>query len=359
MAFPYSTDLHTALLAVQRASLATVLVHRRSAGPTSLSKSDTTPVTVADFAAQSLLVSALRGAFPSDAFLGEEDAGALRSDAALAARVWAVVRETLTAYLDVNPAGAAALKAPASVDEMLESIDVAGRGEGGGKGRVWVMDPVDGTMTYVLGKQWVVALALLEGGIQRVAVLGCPNLALDGDMTVREDAVDAEGMGYIISAVKGHGAGMWRMSKEGAFPADVPRKENDPGTAAVEINLVYSTLSTHSSGDKTRSLATKLGSPWPGWDIYATQMRYIACALGSCGAAVRIPRKGGDFGNMYDHAGGVLLCEEVGVKVTDLEGKPFDWTAGRTLSNNWGHVAAPMYCHDTVLAKLAEVLDEE
>ncbi|WZZ11261.1 hypothetical protein YC2023_097182 [Brassica napus] len=46
---------------------------------------------------------------------------------------------------------------------------------GGPKGRHWVLDPVDGTLGFVRGDQYAVALALIEDGKVLLGVLGCPN----------------------------------------------------------------------------------------------------------------------------------------------------------------------------------------
>ena len=46
---------------------------------------------------------------------------------------------------------------------------------GGPKGRFWVLDPVDGTLGFVRGDQYAIALALIEDGEVILGVLGCPN----------------------------------------------------------------------------------------------------------------------------------------------------------------------------------------
>lgn len=46
---------------------------------------------------------------------------------------------------------------------MLQAID-KGISSGGGDGRHWVLDPVDGTFGFVKGDQYAIALALVERG---------------------------------------------------------------------------------------------------------------------------------------------------------------------------------------------------
>jgi 3'(2'), 5'-bisphosphate nucleotidase len=38
--------------------------------------------------------------------------------------------------------------------------------------------------------------------------------------------------------------------------------------------------------------------------------------------------------NIWDHAAGVVIVKEAGGEVTDLEGKPLDWSHGKKLSHN-------------------------
>jgi len=47
--------------------------------------------------------------------------------------------------------------------QVLQAID-KGINSGGGDGRHWVLDPVDGTFGFVKGDQYAIALALVERG---------------------------------------------------------------------------------------------------------------------------------------------------------------------------------------------------
>lgn len=63
---------------------------------------------------------------------------------------------------------------PLGTSEVLEAISRC-NSNGGPKGRFWALDPVDGTLGFVRGDQYAVALALIENGEPVVGVLGCPN----------------------------------------------------------------------------------------------------------------------------------------------------------------------------------------
>lgn len=72
------------------------------------------------------------------------------------------------------------LKSPAEAlgaSQVLEAIEKCSS-TGGPVGKHWVLDPIDGTVGFVRGKQYAVALALMDNGKIVVGVLGCPNYAM-------------------------------------------------------------------------------------------------------------------------------------------------------------------------------------
>src|SRR5436305_5659248 len=89
-ALPYARELHIANLAVNLAVALTrkVLTNLRIS---TLVKTDNTPVTIADFASQAVIISIMHHYFPSDCFIAEEDAGDLKSDPGLLESVWELV----------------------------------------------------------------------------------------------------------------------------------------------------------------------------------------------------------------------------------------------------------------------------
>ena len=188
MPAPYSDELSLALRVVHAASLLTKSVLRSLNNSAAETKADNTPVTSSDFAAQALMISALHAVYPEDSFVGEESAEALRVDDALAERVWELVRRAgeveaaqrsdpqhVQAHGNDQPA---LLTFPSSKEEMLNAID-RGSAEQTREGRVWIMDPIDGTASFMTNKQYAVCLCLLVDGMQQVAVVGCPNLKFD------------------------------------------------------------------------------------------------------------------------------------------------------------------------------------
>src|SRR5882724_5204907 len=126
-----------------------------------LTKSDRSPVTVADFAAQAIIAQRFAGERADDVLVGEEDAGDLRSEASRA------TLEHVTRFVGERVPGTTG-------DAVCTWID---RGRAEPTARFWTLDPVDGTKGFLRGEQYAVALALIVDGQVPVSVLGCPGLS--------------------------------------------------------------------------------------------------------------------------------------------------------------------------------------
>ncbi|PYH95394.1 hypothetical protein BO71DRAFT_440344 [Aspergillus ellipticus CBS 707.79] len=346
----YDQELQVACLAVQRASIVTkTMLTEGDKGSTA--KADASPVTIADFAAQAILISAIRHSFPHDKFVGEESASALRSNPALADRVWQLV--STTRLHDI--VGEELVAAPSSLEEMLSIIDVGGNGEGAGSARTWILDPIDGTASFLRGRQYAVSVALIEKGEQKVGVVGYPNLRFQS-AAVHEDEVDQDGYGIMLSAVRGQGAYKRAMSKESLQPAmRVCNVLTRTQTGQPDLVFAESMESPYISQRLHCVVRDRLGVTKPVTDLWSMQAKYAALVVGGCNAMVRIPRSPEYRAYVWDHAGGMLVYEESGGMITDLDGRPFDYGCGRTLAANMGLVATFPEIHSRVL-ELARVV---
>lgn len=108
--------------------------------------------------------------------VAEEDTKGLRGDKGIGItqRVVNAVNECL---FESSVVGVAPPKQPLGSYEVLKAIN-KGTACGGSEGRHWVLDPVDGTLGFVRGDQYAVALAMVEDGEVVLGVLGCPNLPM-------------------------------------------------------------------------------------------------------------------------------------------------------------------------------------
>jgi 3'(2'), 5'-bisphosphate nucleotidase len=392
----YERALHIAQLAVQRAALATRAVQKTEvlpklqnrgqgvpattttstggtgSGETAFSykKPDKTPVTIADYAAQALLISGLAKAFGNHSFLGEEDAEALRKNHGLCRRVWELVQST---RLD-DAESEALLGRPATVDEMLDAMALGGQDNAAQKlaGTCWVMDPVDGTTPFLRGGQYGISLALIEKKREVIGVLACPNLAYRpptlcgrgaGYVDVKEDDRDRVGRGLMLSAMKGKGASMRPLGKGALLDSKPISRSSLRQPKLSELQFVDSANSPATLTEKVDIMAQKTGSLGNlRTEIYSSHVRYAAMALGGKELVqVRVPKEvKGEKAHwcVWDHAGSQLIYTETGGKVTDVAGQRIDFGAGSRLVNNWGVITADRDIHDAILSKVREMQAE-
>lgn len=322
----YDRELDIASKAVQLCADLTKQLQRQLKEESAVKKSDYSPVTIGDFAVQALLTSAIRQAFPGDTFLAEESADELRQNGRLLDEVWQLVELYRSSFNAANPA----LRPPESNAELMDLIDMGGRNDKTDEGRKWVFDPIDGTATFMRGQQYAINCAFLVDGREQIGIIGCPNLSPTA-VTTHEDATDPDGLGLMIYAVRGQGTWQRRMQPSSdLLPAtQIPRH----GDTTSMDRLIWSDCSTYTSTIQHlhQQVAAKLNTSWPGVDLYSSIVKYAALGLGHCSVCIRIFNYASWRSNMWDHAGGVLIFEEAGGKVTDLEGKSIDFSRGRKM----------------------------
>lgn len=353
----YSKELEVAQLAVQRAAILTKRVFHEKAKGT-VSKDDKSPVTIGDFGAQALIIAALRANFPDDAIVAEEEAAQLRQDAALRATVWGFVEH---ARLE-DAAGEALLGGPVrSPEAMLDLVD-EGRSPGGRAGRIWTIDPIDGTKGFLRGGQYAVCVGLLVDGHVRVGVLGCPNLPVDDAAPLTADMAanqtdEGSSHGVLFSAVAGGGA-FSRPLTAGALaaPHAIHMKAiADPADLSA-ASFCESVEAGHSNQGGAAEIARRLGITRPSVRM-DSQAKYGSIARGAGDIYLRLPVSATYQEKIWDHAAGDLIVREAGGRVTDTLGRPLDFGHGRTLAENKGVVAAPAAVHARVLQAVQQVLN--
>ena len=358
---PYTAERDVALRAVQRAALLTQAVFHRKAKGT-LSKSDTTPVTLGDFGAQALINDALHRFFPQDAIVGEEDAYALREDPALCKQVWELVQDASSRKLSVAPDGPDLGPGPADEDAMLTALD-RGKGKGGAKCRFWTVDPIDGTKGFVRGGQYAVCLALIEDGVVQLGVLGCPNLPVDDGAPVSADvgttdgdALFHPGRGVLFAAVRGQGATSRPLDPAARLaPAQtiLMREVRSAG----EMVLCESVEAAHTNHGEAAEIRKLLGI---GRDSVRmdSQAKYGSVARGAGDLVLRLLAQKGYRECIWDVAAAEVIVHEAGGTMTDAEGKPQDFSRGRRLFGNTGVVTAPKGVHAEVIAAVRKVVEQ-
>ncbi|MBC2592963.1 3'(2'),5'-bisphosphate nucleotidase [Ruficoccus amylovorans] len=313
-----------AIDAVRKAALLCAHVRANLTADGALAKNDKSPVTIADYGSQAVILHLLQAATPDIPVVAEEDADALRADdnAALRAQVFAEVRRILPQL--GNP-------------EILAAID-RGNHTGGPAGRFWTLDPIDGTKGFLRNDQYAIALALVEDGQPVMGVLGCPELPCGHEATAKT--------GCLLAACRGEGAWLYPLDAGEAAPVKVSSTADTALACFCE-----SVESGHSRHDWSATVAEKLGITRPSVRM-DSQCKYASIARGDADIYLRLPTRPGYEEKIWDHAAGCLVVEEAGGTVTDIRGKPLDFSAGRTLRHNSGVVATNGRWHDQVIAAI-------
>jgi len=285
-----------------------------------LTKGDRSPVTLADLAAQVVVSSRLVESFPGDPLLAEEDSVALDASPDMAERVLDHAGKHISGI---------------TREAMVEALD---RGDHTGEGeRYWVLDPIDGTKGFLRGDQYAIALALIERGRVVVGVLGCPNLQAPADAALQTT-------GFLFRAAKGRGATARPVDSGEFLPIRVD-EITDPSQAV----LCESVVAAHAAHSVQADIAARLGITAPSFRI-DSQCKYAVVARGEASIYLRLPRDTSYREKVWDHAAGSLVLEEAGGRVSDLDGRPLDFSQGRLLGNHRGIVCTNGAIHGQVLA---------
>ncbi len=318
----YQAEKELALKIVKQAAKLCQRVQQTDGGK-AVKKADTSPVTVADFGAQAILCQGLMEAFPNDPVIGEEDATLLQKSGLEG------VRQQIIKQVQQS--------IPTATPENV--IDWINWGNGQVAQRYWTLDPIDGTKGFIRGDQYAVALALVEAGEVKLGVLACPAFP-------REDG----SKGLIFLAIRGQGA--IEMPLEGGTPEVM---KVDPSSKFEQLYRIESVESVHSDRRVQTAIDRRLGLTYTAKQMDSLA-KYGAIAKGEAHFYTRVPlpQFEGKKENIWDHAAGVIIVEEAGGMVTDLEGKPLDFSLGTKLSNNHGVLATNGVIHSQLLAAIQQ-----
>lgn len=318
----FDHELLIALEAVRQAAIVCRSV-QSAITPESLAKKDDSPVTVADFASQALICRRLQQAFPEDPVIGEEGSAELRTPDG--ANFLQQIME------ECSKAGVTA-----SDKEICNWIDRGSLHEF--RPRFWTLDPIDGTKGFLRNEQYAISLALIIDGQIQIGILGCPNMHVHSSLS-------APSSGVLAWAVRG--CGSWQQSLN--QPDISPTRISTTDTAATQdARFCESVESGHSSHDWSGQIAAELGIHREPFRI-DSQCKYLAVARGDADLYLRLPTRKGYQEKIWDHAGGVLIVEEAGGKVTDIRGKVPDFAHGSQLSANIGMVVTNGRLHASVV----------
>ena len=322
---PQPQLLDIARSAARAASLVCLgVLDEAPAAPDAMAKLGREPVTIADYGSQAVILEAVAFAFPGHGVVSEEGAAHFAEYAGDtgAEQIVRLVGRTLGRSVDL--------------DEVLGWIDHAG-----GDGEfTWVIDPIDGTKGFLRRDQFAIAIGILRDGEPYAGVLGCPHLP--------HDLSDPSGPRGLL---------FWAEKEQGAFAE--PLEGGDPWpirvsgtTDPVGVRMLGSVESAHGDPALVQAViaAASLGGGFVRLD---SQVKYGAVAAAMAEVYLR-PRSRPDYReNIWDHAAGVAVVTEAGGRVSDLDGRPLDFSRGQCLEENRGVVATNGAVHEMVLEAIA------
>ncbi|MDU3135006.1 MAG: inositol monophosphatase family protein [Winkia neuii] len=169
------------------------------------------------------------------------------------------------------------------------------------RGRVWVLDPIDGTMNYVAtGRDYAISLALLEGG---KPIWGCV-------VDVTKDLFYVAGLGQGASC---NGEPIWEVDSERSFEDAIIITDIKEICAMPRLANAL----VHSRGHRRYGSAA---------------LEIVEVAAGRAGAFVHM------WVSPWDIAAATLICEEAGASVTRLDGTRMDVCPKGSILAGWPNV---------------------
>ncbi|XP_027171328.1 PAP-specific phosphatase HAL2-like isoform X1 [Coffea eugenioides] len=345
----YSLELNVAVRVVHMACSLCQKVQKGLLSSTSFvqfkSKEDNSPVTIADWSVQAMVSWILSEIFGSQniSIVAEEDVQTLSKpeSAGLLEMVVNTVNECL------SEAPRFGLKSPAQALGPSQVLEAIGRcnAAGGPLGKHWVLDPIDGTLGFLRGSQYAIALALIDNAEVVIGVLGCPNYPAKRNWLVKHEqqshavpelSVTNPGIweeGCILYTRTGSGEAWMQPLVQGDKKLVWPNSARlvrvssiqDPALATF-CEPVEEANSNHSF---TAGLAQAVGLRKKPLRVHS-MVKYAAIARGDAEIFMKFARAGYKE-KIWDHAAGVLLVQEAGGVVTDAGGRPLDFSKGMYL----------------------------
>lgn len=280
------------------------------------------PVTIADYGSQALICRALSQAFPDDAVIAEEQGEQYLNLVSDEQKI--EVMELLTHTLDRN----------ASQDDIVAWLD---HGKTRRAARTWVIDPIDGTKGFLALRHYAIAIGIVERGNLVGGIMAAPGYN------------DSEGA--LFYALDGTA---YREPLQGGDAVRIFVSDRD---TAEDIRIVQSVEKEHASKGRMAQVREAAGlaeSPLMELD---SMEKYALVADGSADLYMRLPREGSTYDHKaWDHAAGAALVLAAGGMVTDVDGRPLDFSQGKLLPNT-GMVVSNGLIHDHVLEAVQHVLN--
>ncbi len=320
-----SPEVTTAIQAAIKASALCEKIRMDLARGESLLKSDRSPVTIADYGSQAIICKLIKERFPNDTIVAEEDSRELRRPDR--SKNLGQVTNYVNAFIPAS-----------SSEEVCSWIDF---GSNSVTDRFWALDPIDGTKGFLRGDQYAIALALVEKGRVKLGILACPNLYADFHHPFGE-------RGCLFLALEGNGS--FQMDRTGVNKRPIFVSK---ATSPSEAIITESVEPDHADHLIHQRVAQNLNISKPSLRM-DSQAKYGILARGEVTLYLRVPSAAepGYKEKIWDHAAGSIIAEEAGGRVTDVVGRPLDFSSGIKMEKNQGILVSNGVLHEVVLKAL-------
>ncbi|EGG13067.1 Hypothetical protein MELLADRAFT_32223 [Melampsora larici-populina 98AG31] len=328
-----------------------------------ITKQDKSPVTIGDYGSQALINLLISKHFPNDKIIGEEEIQDLQttSNSPTLNQIERLINETLTTKLESETDEEVwkNSRIPKSLNqsEILETINLGNskeenEDEGNGE-RFWTLDPIDGTKGFLRSDQYSICLSLIINKKVTLSFISAPNLSTD---PYPSSSNPSSKIGTLFYAEHGKGA-YQRPINTNDSSIYSPIRTNPISFNGFQTSGTFceSWESNHSNQILNSKILAhlKLSNPTP--IRLDSQVKYCLIARGDVNVYLRLPIDLNYKEKIWDHAAGSLLVEEAGGKVTDMWGKPLDFSLGKTLIQNEGIVASHPNLHQSLLDAIKSV----
>ena len=320
----HSDKLKIGLEAVSLASKITRKIQNALCADDILTKTDSSPVTIADFAAQTIINSTLSKYLPQEISMVSEEEGANLTDKKKLENVMRYIENTLDISSHLQ------LKAAVDLGKSTQKT-----------GKFWTLDPIDGTKGFIRGQQYAISLAYVEEKEIQLGILGCPNL--NPDLSHNPENINKKGS--LLFAIKN--LGTWSTDIDNPCSNFKPVL-SCPELSLEELKLCESVEAAHSKHSVTKRILNFLNMEQESIKL-DSQVKYAVVARGQGHIYLRIPTSNHYKEKIWDHAAGCIIAEEAGLVVSDIYGKKLDFNCGDELKINSGIVCAPRKHHGTII----------
>ncbi|KAH9813159.1 hypothetical protein DFH28DRAFT_1030360, partial [Melampsora americana] len=340
-----------------------------------ITKSDRSPVTIADYGSQAIINCLISKHFPNDKIIGEEEIKELQTGGGVDGadqgsnqklkEIEELINESLLTDLslleDQSIWNQDDIPKRLNQSEILNYINLSShpaaketeKGENNGD-RFWTLDPIDGTKGFLRSDQYSICLSLIINQKVTLSFISAPNLSIHPYLSPQSQQSN---LGTLFFAETGQGSyqRLINPTQESIYS----RLQIDP----IDLTQFRSTgtfcesyESAHSNQILNSKILSHLNLINPSKPIRLdSQVKYALIARGDVNVYLRLPIDSNYKEKIWDHAAGSLLVEESGGKVTDMWGKPLNFSLGQTLIQNEGILASHPNLHHHLLKAIQSV----